>query len=441
MSDMYVDFSTITGPVKPMHAVNNGPVGGGVRAQRGTAPYFAQAGIPYARTHDSAFANVYGGEWTVDVHRIFRNFDADPTDPASYDFETTDGYVNNTFSVGTEIYYRLGSCIEHKKKYGTFPPKDFHKWAVICEHIIRHYTEGWANGFHHPIRYWEIWNEPDCHNGDGSNPCWQGTDEQFFELFAVAARHLKDCFPQLKIGGPAIAWIGSPMVKPLFAYLQQHQVPLDFFSFHCYAKTPTSVARDTRITAELCREHGYGDIELHLNEWNYIRGWTSDDFDYSKRTIKGLKGASFTTAVMCVGQASELDMLMYYDARPCSFNGLFDTDFYDPLKGYYPFKMFGSLYRMGHSVSTSVGADDTLYATAAVGDDVCGVMFTHYAEDDATPKKQVTVHLNGWIGDTITVYRLDETHDMEVVETIPACDSITLDVPLHSVIYLTSENT
>ncbi len=27
------------------------------------------------------------------------------------------------------------------------PPKDFKKWAVICEHIIRHYDENWANGY------------------------------------------------------------------------------------------------------------------------------------------------------------------------------------------------------------------------------------------------------------------------------------------------------
>ena len=41
------------------------------------------------------------------------------------------------------------------------PPKDFRKWAQICEHIIRHYNEGWADGHKWDIRYWEIWNEAD----------------------------------------------------------------------------------------------------------------------------------------------------------------------------------------------------------------------------------------------------------------------------------------
>ena len=43
-------------------------------------------------------------------------------------------------AAGTKVFYRLGHRIEHEvKKYGTLPPKDFKKWAVICEHIIRHY--------------------------------------------------------------------------------------------------------------------------------------------------------------------------------------------------------------------------------------------------------------------------------------------------------------
>ncbi len=53
---------------------------------------------------------------------------------------------------------------------------------------------------------------------------------------------------------------------------------------------------------------------------------------------------------MCVAQASALNNFMYYDARPCTMNGMFHTDFLSSLKGYYPFKMFGELYRMGENV-------------------------------------------------------------------------------------------
>ena len=87
MSTIRVDFTTSTGKVKPMHAVNNGPVYKFAADQRITnIDHFIAAGIPYARNHDAAFCSTYGGEHTVDVHNIFKNFDADETDPASYIF-------------------------------------------------------------------------------------------------------------------------------------------------------------------------------------------------------------------------------------------------------------------------------------------------------------------------------------------------------------------
>ena len=170
MKDINVFCNEVSGKVKPLNAVNNGPTGSFIR-QTGNSQLYYQAQISYARLHDSAFSNAYGGEWSVDVHRIFRNFDADENNPNSYIFEPTDKYLKSINDVGTKIFYRLGAAIEHGYKFGTYPPKDYLKWARICEHIIMHYTEGWANGFYYDIEYWEIWNEPDNKNWDGSNPC------------------------------------------------------------------------------------------------------------------------------------------------------------------------------------------------------------------------------------------------------------------------------
>ena len=108
---------------------------------------------------------------------IFTDFSKDPTDPASYDFDLTDEYLRMVEAGGAKVFYRLGSKIEHwSKKYNTLPPADFHQWAIVCEHIIRHYTEGWANGFHMDIEYWEIWNEADLDPDDSAHKrCWGGT--------------------------------------------------------------------------------------------------------------------------------------------------------------------------------------------------------------------------------------------------------------------------
>ena len=194
MKNIKVDFSKNVKPMKPLHGVNNGPVRGAGMSTDNTAE-FVELGVPYARLHDAQYP--FGMGCFVDIHCIFRNFDADPTDPASYDFDMTDLYLQKIFEAGANVIYRLGESIEHlPKKYYVHPPKDYVKWAQICEGIIRHYTEGWANGFTYPIEYWEIWNEPD-------NPgrMWTGTDEEYFELYYVASNHLKKRFPHLKIGG------------------------------------------------------------------------------------------------------------------------------------------------------------------------------------------------------------------------------------------------
>ena len=88
MDTLRVTFLETLGKIKPMNAVNNGPLG---MSERGTTnfPDYKALDIPYARNHDASFYSGFGGEHTVDVHRIFRNFDADVNDPSSYDFACT----------------------------------------------------------------------------------------------------------------------------------------------------------------------------------------------------------------------------------------------------------------------------------------------------------------------------------------------------------------
>ena len=444
MEYVHIDFTTKTGKVKPMHAVNNGPAGSAVR-KTGNGEAFAAAGIPYARNHDAAFSTAYGGEDTVDVHRIFRNFAADENDPASYDFRATDGYVQSTEECGTHVFYRLGASIEHGIKHGTFPPADYLKWARIAEHIIRHYNEGWANGFHYGIEYWEIWNEPDCRNADGSNPCWQGSEEEFVDFFCTVLPYLKNAFPHLKIGGPAFAWGWGEGRLPhkLLAAMQERGLTMDFYSFHCYAHDPEQIRINTEQVDLLLEKYGFAGVETNLNEWNYNCGWIGEDFIRGIDTIKGIKGASYTTACMCVGQASTLDMLMYYDARPCAYNGLFDTDTNRILKGYYPFKMFNSLYRLGTAVKIG-DLPKGIYAAAATNGKTHGLLLTRFddAAEPGSAAEPVTVAL-GLLPDKQyrgRKYLLDAESSMKESEEALAPDGrLTVSCPMYTVLYLEIE--
>ncbi|MBE6541957.1 MAG: hypothetical protein E7672_05875 [Ruminococcaceae bacterium] len=423
MKKLTVDFAQNTGKVKIMHSVNNGPVGDHVRGGTSNFDLYKEAEIPYARNHDAAFCGSYGGEFTVDVHRIFPDFDADVNDPASYVFTWTDRYLKDVDDAGTKTFYRLGASIEFKKKVGTIPPKDFQKWAEICEHIIRHYTEGWADGFHYDIEYWEIWNEPNC-GAIGSNPCWQGTPEQFMELFVITLRHLQKNFPHLKFGGPALcnAW-DDEYNDLVFSTLRKNNMTMDFFSFHGYRNEPYLFDEDAEHMWLFIEKYNLaGKIELIFNEWNYIRGWYREEFRQSLETIAGLKGASFIAGTMCVGQKSKLDHMMYYDAQPHQFCGMFDLRFYTPLKGYYPFKMYSQIYKMGQSV-LSEADDKYLYSIAAKNENTCGIMFTYFVDDENQEPGLVEVDIKNCEiapGATVEYYVLDEDHDFELVrkETI-----------------------
>lgn len=125
MTNAIVDLEKIIGKMKPMHATNNGPEYKFAADQRITnMDAFRASGIPYARNHDAAFCATYGGEHIVDVNFIFTDFNADPYDPASYDFTLTDEYLHVIELSGAKVFYRLGSKIEHWAKNTTrFRPR------------------------------------------------------------------------------------------------------------------------------------------------------------------------------------------------------------------------------------------------------------------------------------------------------------------------------
>ena len=410
-----IDSTRVVGVMKPMHSTNNGPPygpayrsAGTPRGDRSNFETFSQLCVPYVRNHDASLSEAYGSQHVVDIHCIFPDFSRDVDDPDAYDFAMTDAYNQNILAAGSQVFYRLGASIEHwLRKYGTHVPTDFMKWTQICEHIIMHYNEGWANGFHQNIVYWEIWNEPDNVKADGYSACWQGTVEQFYDLYETAAKYLKNRFPYLKIGGPALANKEDWAEKFLKEMAKRH-VPMDFFSWHIYTTDPKKISRKAAIFQKMMDENGYGDAENILNEWNYVTDWMNS-LNYV-RAIKGMKGAAFSAAVLCEGQNNPfLDMLMYYDARiEKTWNGMFSSDTLEPIKGYYPFKMFNSLYQLGKQTSC-LNTEPEIYAISAANGREKAAMIAYYTMNDDAVEKRITLQTDFNAG--MTCYVLDDTHD------------------------------
>ncbi len=381
------DMNAPTGRIKPMHAVGQPPTLGW--NDYSMFHYLKEAHIPYSRLHDTCGA--FGKNLYVDIPNLFRDFDADENDPASYDFAFTDLLLAELVRNGVEPFFRLGVTIENKteiRKYRIFPPKDFAKWARICEHVVAHYNEGWANGFHYGITYWEIWNEADDRAVPEESFMWCGTFAEYCRLYEVTAKHLKAKFPSIKVGGPAsCGFYAAEPGKPLqvahdmpeddwrrkyavhfiecthqfLDHVRDTASPMDFFSFHSYADVDTLLRHVECIALEMERR-GLKRVELILNEW-----LPNPSLD---RIFKAPQNSEIA-AVVVRGQHSALDMLMLYDARCAARNSyapLFNPMTARPAGAYWALFYFGELYRRGQEVFSSVDGDAEGLCAAAATD-------------------------------------------------------------------------
>jgi len=433
MNTLKFDVSKKLGAFKLLNATNGGPwhKRHADDQYRSNFEDYKAARIPYSRNHDSAMLDIYGGPYSHDITSIFPNFDADPYNPESYDFACTDESIAVCLDAGTKTFFRLGQTIEHQiKKHGTLPPKDFNKWAVICEHIIRHYNEGWADGFHYDMQYWEIWNEPDLDDDDSDNKKnWGGTKLQFFDLYEITAKHLKKCFPNLKIGGPALAYREN-WAEDFLAEMSRRQVPIDFFSWHIYCNEPEWIVKKAGVIRNLLDKYGYTDAESILNEWNYIKNW-KDKFVYSVKVITGLKGAAFTMACISEAQKCSIDMLMYYDTRMSAFNGVFDFYTYEKLKGYYPLYWYGMFYDMENEIRAENHIENIYSLCGVSKDEKIIAVITHYTDNDEAENKQISVDFSK--KGRYEIYLLDEENSGTLVAVT---DDLTFDMKANTAVMI-----
>ncbi len=436
-----VDFAKQTGKrVQALHGFNSGPMTKVFTYD--ARPLFVEGGFPYVRLHDAEYP--FGSGEFIDIPCIFKNFDADENDPASYNFGNTDEYIRQCLNVGSKIIYRLGVSIEHSpvKRY-TAPPADFAKWARICEHIIRHYNEGWADGYHWNIEYWEIWNEPDLDRETDNKRCWGGTAAEFAAFYTVAARHLKACFPHLKIGGCGFSSVRNFFIEDFFKDISARtpRVPLDFYTWHRYKGVATAYAEGAATVRGLLTEFGYGEAESILDEWNLIYSWDRAGQAESYRAMKDHRGAAFYAAVLCdLQERSDVCIATQFEADVVKeFCGIFNVKGMcvgglvygseklaelEPTKGFYAFKTFNNLYRLGTSVALSA-AGEGIFATAAAGDEGVGLMVSNQTGEVAEVALELS-HVQG----EITVRLTDATHTNEVLLRLRAAGDVRLTLPM-----------
>lgn len=419
-----VDFARTNGVIRPLHGVNKGPlVGGGLIDLTEQHRVLA---IPFTRLHDCHWPNPD----VVDIHAVFPNFSADPAVPESYDFGLTDEYLAAIRATGAQIVFRLGESIEHTKtKRFVHPPKDFEKWAAICLGIVRHYNEGWAGGFRHDIRYWEIWNEP-----ENRPAMWTGNDEEFLRLYSATARAIKSRYPDLKVGGPAFGYSGqflkgefkpSEFVLKFLDRCRRDSAPLDFFSWHCYTDNPAELVNRAKAIRQLLETRGFAGAESHLNEWNYLPGnsWkglsksgTAEARQKFYDEMGGAAGAAFIVSALLELQDAPVDVCNFFHGEVGGF-GLFNENGV-PLKSFHGMQAFRAMLDTPRRVQTdgSVAGQIAICAGVDSRAEKAAILVSIFRSPDETIHVEL-VNLP-WRAETLREVRvLDQARNLEVMET------------------------
>ena len=413
-------------------------------------------GFKSSRTHDWALINP--NERVCDYFHIFPLMHLDAKDPKNYVFGPTDYLLKRTREeVGHEIFYRLGTSIEHSGKkvhFNASIPEDFEKVAEVFAGTVRHYNHGWANGHDWGIKYWEIWNEPDGRNnmwclpdgddGEGATDAEKAADlkardrkrrDLFVKFFVTCLRRIKSEFPDVKVGGPAMCSMKADYFKALLNACKEAGVAPDFISWHHYTSRPEVIFNAIRTGRKICDDFGFKDCELVINEWHYLGSYSWSGLRSADPAVRskvwsgpashnGIDSSCFNLTVLSGFQTSSLDQGFYYGCRNTGAWGFMDEG-RNIYKVYHGLKMFGDFLKSYSTMCEATGSDGITVLAAKSGD---GGRRGFIVTDYRSKAKRIEVEVKGVPSDAKpTAWVHDYTRDFASVPVQFADGKVVLD--------------
>jgi len=281
-----------------------------------------------------------------------------------------------------------------------------------------HYNDGWNNGFFYNITHWEIWNEPDL------TGFWNGTAEQYYNLYQKTVEILKSYNSSLKIGGPCTSSLTNyDYTTGFLNYISNNSLPLDFYSWHQYADSPDQLFASSSNIRSLLDSYGLTDCENINTEWNI-------NIIFPQRDKDNAKNAAFTTCALSCFQDSGLDYAFRY-------RGTQDPNFLMRLIG-FDLSLFTSkgVYKiptLSYLAYNYLTSDTPIRLQTPIMDASTGITYligksednsdvsiiiSNFEAEDTTYDLELT-NLPWDSSYTEAIYLIDNLHHLEIIEQNP----------------------
>ncbi len=237
---------------------------------------------------DIHFSYIRGHGLFSDDMAIYQEYEEDGVITAEYNFTYLDMVMDDYLSLGLKPFLELGFMPE-KIASGTqtvfywkghvTPPRDYQQWADLIQATLRHLIDRYGR---EEVLSWpiEVWNEPNLPG------FWKDADmQEYFKLYEVSAKAVKEVDPGLRVGGPAICGVDDERwLTEFLTHCSKEKLPLDFVTRHAYAtelpdsvghyhyqllRSPKVMLDELTVSRNIIDSFPeYRGMEMHITEFN-----------------------------------------------------------------------------------------------------------------------------------------------------------------------------
>lgn len=236
-------------PTKPFNHHWKFSVGSGHAALALRADYLQQLkfikdelGIKYVRFHGIFNDDMHTLDDFTDVLEIMENGNQYQEE----NFYLCGIVYDNILSCGLKPFVELSFMPQNLAKIRTTSkgfyrsnfnmPENLSAWQSYISNFINYLLHRYGE---EEVKTWffEVWNEPDL-----KGAFFNGTKQEYFNLYKATAEAIKKVNPELRVGGPATS--GSKWIVDFVDYCQKNDLPLDYVSTHQYSGDPLTGIED-----------------------------------------------------------------------------------------------------------------------------------------------------------------------------------------------------